>query len=158
MHINIIKIPSRVSFCLYKVNVGNVCNWHILKLVTHSRYSNCKSSKCKGPIREERSLSTSKKVWLQLNKFEAKKEESIFKIKKVLEKKGGEDLAILEGEISTHHMDMMGHVIHILHTFFILVSWNYLCLECVDDVSPSSLWSSNHNMDFHWRKRRQHHT
>jgi hypothetical protein len=42
-------------------------------------------------------------------------------------------------------MDMMGHVIHIFHTFFILVSWNYLFLKCIDDVLPSSLWSYIHS-------------
>ncbi len=56
-----------------------------------------------------------------------------------------EDLTIFEGEKNTHQVDMMGHVIHIFHIFFIFVSWNYLCLECLDDVSPSSLWSSNHS-------------
>ncbi len=61
----------------------------------------------------------------------------------ILEKENNEDLAIFEKEINTFHMDMMGHVIHILHTFFILVSWNVLILECVDDVSLSSLWSYN---------------
>jgi hypothetical protein len=39
----------------------------------------------------------------------------------ILEEKSGEDLAIFKREISTHHMDIMGHVIHILHTYFILV-------------------------------------
>ncbi len=42
-------------------------------------------------------------------------------------------------------MDMTGYVIHILHTFFILISWNYLFLECMDDVSPSFVWIFNHN-------------
>ncbi len=63
----------------------------------------------------------------------------------ILEEESGEDLVIFEGEINTHHMDMMGHVIHIFHTFFILVFWNYLFLECVDDVLPFFLWSYNHS-------------
>jgi len=61
----------------------------------------------------------------------------------ILEKEDNEDSAIFKKEINTLHMDMMGHVIYILHTFFILVSWNVLVLERVDDVSPSSLWSYN---------------
>jgi hypothetical protein len=35
----------------------------------------------------------------------------------ILKEENGEDSAIFKGEINTHHMDMMGHVIHILHTF-----------------------------------------
>jgi hypothetical protein len=57
----------------------------------------------------------------------------------IVEEDSSEDSTIFEGKINTHHMDMMGHVIHILHTFFILVFKNYLFLECIDDVSPSSL-------------------
>jgi len=56
-----------------------------------------------------------------------------------------EDSTTFKGDKSTYHMDMMGHVIHILHTFFSIISWNYLFLECVDDVSPAFLWISNHN-------------
>jgi hypothetical protein len=63
----------------------------------------------------------------------------------ILEEKSGEDSAIFKSKRSTYHMDMMGHVIHILHTFFILISWNYLFLECVDDVLLSSLWSFNYS-------------
>ncbi len=40
----------------------------------------------------------------------------------ILEEERGEDSTFIEGERSKNHMDMMGHVIHILHTFFILVS------------------------------------
>ncbi len=63
----------------------------------------------------------------------------------ILEEESGEDLVIFEKEINTHHMDMMGHVIHIFHNFFIFISWNYLFLECVDGVLPSFLWNYNHN-------------
>jgi hypothetical protein len=44
------------------------------------------------------------------------------KISIILEEESSEDSTIFEGEINTHHMDMMGHVIHIFHIFFILVS------------------------------------
>jgi hypothetical protein len=40
----------------------------------------------------------------------------------ILEDESGEDSTIFKGERNTHHMGMMGHVIHILHTFFIFIS------------------------------------
>jgi hypothetical protein len=76
--------------------------------------------------------------WTSLK--QKRKNQSVFVI---LKKESNEDVTIFEGERSTHHIDMMSHVIHILHTFFIFLSWNYLFFECVDDISPSSLWSSN---------------
>lgn len=63
----------------------------------------------------------------------------------ILEDESDEDSAIFKKERSTHHMDMMGHGIHVLHNLFIFIFWNYLFLECVDDVLPSSLWSSNYS-------------
>jgi hypothetical protein len=56
-----------------------------------------------------------------LDKFKAKtwKNQSLSMI---LEEENGEDLTIFKGEKNTHHVDMMGHVIHILHIFFIFVS------------------------------------
>jgi len=49
-----------------------------LKLVAHSKYPYCKSSRCKGPISKEGASSTLKKAWPQLDKFEAKMKKSIF--------------------------------------------------------------------------------
>ncbi len=36
----------------------------------------------------------------------------------ILEEESYEDSTIFEGEFNIDHMDMMGHVIHILHIFF----------------------------------------
>ncbi len=63
---------------------------------------------------------------------------------KVTSYENNEDLTIFKGKISIHHMDMMGYVIHILHTYFIFISWNYFFLECINDVLPF-LWSFNQN-------------
>jgi hypothetical protein len=49
-----------------------------LKLVAHSKYPYCKSSRCKGSVSKEGASSTLKKAWPQLDKFEAKMEKSIF--------------------------------------------------------------------------------
>jgi hypothetical protein len=49
-----------------------------LKLVAHSKYPYCKSSKCKGPVSKEGASSTLKKARPQLDKFEAKMEKTMF--------------------------------------------------------------------------------
>ncbi len=44
------------------------------------------------------------------------------------EKESDEDSTMCEKKKNVHLMDMMGHVIHILHTFFNFNSWKYIFL------------------------------